>query len=87
LPYEIKNSSRSSIYEVIDSKWLKESSDRRLQCYPKWRILDEKIYHHFVVSGHDDYVEVLAESFTEEIIPIESAKEMLPYFYQEIISE
>ncbi len=87
LPYEIKEFHCSSIYEVKDSKWLKESSERRLQYYPQWKTWDKKTYHHFVVSGHDDYVEIIAESFTEEIIPIESAKEMLPLFYQEVISE
>jgi hypothetical protein len=87
LPYEIKEFSRSSIYEVINSKWLTESSERRLQCYPEWKTWDKKTYHHFVVSGHNNYAEVLAESFSEEIIPIENAKELLQWLYQEIVSE
>ena len=87
LPYEIKEFSRSSIYEVIDSKWLKESTERRLEYYPQWKTWDKKTYRHFVVSGHDNYVEIIAESFTEEIVLIERAKEILPLLYQEVVSE
>ena len=87
LPYEIKEFHRSSIYEIKDSDWVKKSSEQRLECYSEWKTWDKRTYHHFVVSGHDNYIEVIAEAFTEEIISIENAKEILPLLYQEIISE
>lgn len=83
MPYEIKEHRRSSIYEVTNSKWLEEASGRRLKCYPEWKGWDKKIYHHYVVSGHDKYVEVIAEGFSEELIFHEHAKEILPLLYQE----
>ena len=81
LPYQIKELKRSAIFEVTNSKWLKESSEYRLKCYPRWKTSDRKTYHHFLVQGHDEFVEVLAESYNEETILIKEAKNILSADY------
>lgn len=59
-----KKSGVSSIVELKDSKWPKEAhalytySDSRLK--PRGR--------HFVITNHDIFHEILAESFTESLI-------------------
>jgi hypothetical protein len=87
LPYEIKEFHRSSVYEVKDSSWVKESSKRRLECYPEWKTWDNTTYRHFIIGGHDNYIEIIAEDFTEEIISIEKVREILPSFYQEFVGK
>lgn len=84
LPYVIKEHlHRSLIYEVVNSTWLEESSYRRSKCYPEWRDGNKRVYHHYVVQGHDEYVEVIAEGFSEEIISEDRFREILPLLYQE----
>jgi hypothetical protein len=83
LPYEIESRDRSSVYEVIDSGYLKQASEQRLRHYPEWKNWDTNVYRHFVISGHDIYVEVIAESFHEERVAIGDAAEILPLLYQE----
>ena len=68
LPYEYEAHHRSCIYEVIGSKWLEQESDLRMQSYPTWRSWDRKQYYHYVVSGHDNFVEVIAASFEEKVV-------------------
>ena len=87
LPYEIKEHKRSAIFEVTNSKWLKEASDYRLKCYPEWKNWDNKTYHHFVVQGHDEFVEILAESYNEETVLLELAKSILPSVYLEYFNQ
>lgn len=81
LPYEIKDSGRSSILEITNSKWLKESVEYRLKTYPHWKPSNKEMYHHFVIQGHDLYVEVLAESYIEQIIPLNEFDKLLPPKY------
>ena len=87
LPYEIKEQKHSAIFEIENSKWLKESSDYRLKSYPEWKNWDKKIYHHFVVQGHDEFVEVLAESYKEETILLKAAEKFLPLNYLEFFNQ
>lgn len=87
LPYEIKEHKRSAIFDITNSKWFKESSDYRLKCHPEWKTWDKKIYHHFVVQGHDEFVEVLAESYNEEAILLEEAAKVLPSTYLEFFNQ
>src|SRR5262245_1333051 len=77
LPYELADTQRSCIYEVEDSAWLKRESEQRVQNYPQWREWDQQSYHHYVVSGHDNYCEVIAASFEECIVPREKAGELV----------
>jgi hypothetical protein len=77
LPYEYEAHHRSCIYEVVDSKWLAQESELRGQSYPEWRASDRKEYHHYVVSGHDNFVEVIAASFEEQIVPRSDAGELV----------
>lgn len=87
LSYEIKEDKHSAIFEVINSNWLKESSQFRLKYYPEWKNWDEKIYRHFVVQGHDKFVEILAESYEVETILLEKAKRFLPSKYLEFFNQ
>jgi len=77
LPYERQKHQRSCIYEIEDSAWLKHESEQRSESYPEWRKRDSRIYHHYVVSGHDNYVEVLAASFEEQVVPRSEAGELV----------
>jgi hypothetical protein len=68
LPYEYEAHHHSGIYEITDSEWMKSESTKRSEVYPNWREWDDKIYHHYFVSGHDNYYEVLAAGFDVNII-------------------
>lgn len=87
LPYQINATGTSPLYEVIDSSYLGEATAWRSRVYPEWKNWDTKAYRHFVVSGHDTYVEIIAKSFREDRIPIAEAAESMPLFYREFISE
>src|SRR5689334_18467740 len=66
LPYQLKQGlSQSNIYEVENSNWLQQASEQRARSYPNWRNWDKKVYHHYVVQGHENYYELLAGGFTE----------------------
>jgi len=81
LPYEIKEHLRSAIFELTNSLWLKESSEYRLKCYPEWKTWDNLIYHHYIIQGHNNYIEIIAESYKEEVISMEDAETVLPSMY------
>lgn len=87
LPYQTNPTGTSPLYEVINSSYLRESNGWRLHVYPEWRNWDSTPYRHFVISGHDTYVEVIAESFREERVSIDDVREMMPRFYREFVSE
>ena len=84
-PYKINDPHRSAIYEVVNSSWLKEATKRRKKCYPQWKSWDKNVYHHYVIEGHDCYLEVLAENFTEKTIALETVKGILPLFHQDFL--
>ncbi|WP_151087252.1 hypothetical protein [Hymenobacter baengnokdamensis] len=68
LPYSIaEHSFHSFLLEVIDSAWLATATRQRSYTYPAWKNWDGKVYHHYIVQGHNSYVEVLAVSFTTSI--------------------
>ena len=73
LPSEIHEPQRSCIYEVKESEWLIALSKERSRCHPEWRNWDKRSYHHYVVQGHDNYCEVLAEGFVERIVSRDEA--------------
>lgn len=76
LPYERGGCSRSCIYEIENSEWLRQETTQREKNYPEWKEWDKKSYHHYVVSGHDNYYEIIAASFDEQIILRADAGEM-----------
>jgi hypothetical protein len=48
---------------IESSTWLAECIKRRLSRYPNWLQWDKRNYHHFMVHGHDNYVQIIAEQF------------------------
>ncbi len=77
LPYRIgRGQTRSNIFEIEFSTWLKQASEQRERCYPNWRDWDKKDYHHYIVQGHDNYYEILAAGYTERQIPYDEAGEL-----------
>ncbi len=76
LPYEYKEHHRSCIYEIEDSEWLKQNIEQRSKSYPEWKEWDNRTYHHYVVSGHDNYFEVVAASFEEQVVLRSEAGEL-----------
>jgi hypothetical protein len=76
LPYEYEANHRSCIYKIEDSLWLKNETEQRSKSYPEWREWDSRLYHHYVVSGHDNYVEVIAASFEEQVMSRSEAGEL-----------
>jgi hypothetical protein len=77
LPYRLgQEPTRSGIYKVENSTWLREASEQRAAFYPNWRARDQTEYCHFVVHGHDNYVEILAAGFSEKRLPYEAAGEL-----------
>ena len=83
LPYKIKeHKCHSKIFAIEDSQWLKQMSEQRLRNYPDWKSRDNQEYRHYVVSGHDNYYDVIATGFDEQIIPESEAGEMVKLIYE-----
>jgi len=77
LPYQHgEGHSRSDIYKIENSIWLKQASEQRAKSYPNWRNRDKSSYHHYVVEGHDYYYEIIAAGYTERQIPYAEAGEL-----------
>jgi hypothetical protein len=68
-PYEVKEHRyHSNIYEVENSRWLKQAGEQRADYYPGRRDRDSTTYHHYLVHGHDNFYEILAAGFTESVV-------------------
>jgi hypothetical protein len=87
LPYDLVMTGTSPLFEVVDSAYLREVDKWRQTAYPEWKTWDASVYRHFLVSGHDSYVEVIAKDFREDRIPIEEAREIMPRYYREFVAE
>jgi hypothetical protein len=87
LPYKTIGTGTSPVYEVTNSAYLRDASKWRSTVYDKWKTWDTAAYRHFVISGHDIYVEVIAKNFFEERIPVGDVKEILPLFYHDFVSK
>lgn len=82
LPYKIyEDKAHSYILKIENSTWLRELIDEKRKLYPaeihiglSW---DKKKYVHFVVQGHDAYIDIIATEFNIEIIPRERAGELV----------
>lgn len=83
-PYESRHvAPPSQIYEVSDSLFLKQSTELRQRYYPEWKNWDTSVYRHFVISGHDAFVEVIAKGYLEERVQINEVKYLLPLLYRD----
>jgi hypothetical protein len=76
VPYKIASDPHSYIYEVENSQWLDESSVEYLRLYPEWQGRDNLSFHHYVVKGHDNYVEIIASGFDETTVPYDQAGDL-----------
>jgi hypothetical protein len=77
LPYKIgAEQTRSDIFKIVGSTWLKQASKQRERSYSNWRDWDKKKYDHYVVQGHNNYYEILAAGYAERQIPYEEAGEL-----------
>lgn len=76
LPYKVIEPKRSSILVVQDSRWLKELTEQRLAIYTEWKNRDKTEYKHFVVEGHDNYYEIIAESYEERYVSRDDAGDL-----------
>jgi hypothetical protein len=72
----------SSILSVENSKWLSQLSEQRLTLYPNWKQWDTREYLHYVVSGHDNYYDVVATGFEESIVPESEAGELAALIHE-----
>lgn len=68
---------RSYIYRVKNSEWLQQEYNRRLTASPDWKQWDNNTYNHYVVSGHDNYYDIIAVDFTETTISFDGAGDLL----------
>ena len=75
MPYKTVSHLRSCIYEVENSHWLVELSVEYQKLYPESR-REKTAFHHYVVKGHDNYVELIASGFDETIVPFDEAGEL-----------
>ena len=75
--YEIaEHKYHSSILSIQNSKWLSQLTEQRLHAYPNWKRWDTREYLHYVVSGHDNYYELIATGFEESIVSQAHAGEL-----------
>lgn len=76
-PYQIKEHKGGCVYVVQDSEWLEKETQRRLMYYSRWKTWDQRIYTHYFIPGHDNYYDIIASSFAEEIIPKSEAGDLV----------
>jgi hypothetical protein len=57
---------KSSICIVENSEWLDEVIGIRSKYYDNWTRWKDREYKHYLVRGHDNYFEVIAENFFVE---------------------
>ena len=61
------SSSFDFLCRIENSSWLEQCIKTRVARYPDWLAWDKRVYHHFVFSGHDNYVQIIAERFEAAI--------------------
>jgi hypothetical protein len=81
LPYtKVGELTKSFILQVENSTWLKELLDREMSLYPNKKNVaytwDNKPYVHYVIQGHDVYVEAIASNYLVEKVDRENAGEL-----------
>jgi hypothetical protein len=82
-PYEIKEPHhRSCIYEVENSQWLEQVSQQRIKNYPEWKKWDQRAYRHYVVSGHDNYYDIVATNFDERTVAPNEASDLVRLIHE-----
>jgi len=55
--------------KVLEAKWYADKIRDRVAIYLNWRTWDKRVYTHYLLSGHDNYVQIIASDFTFEVIP------------------
>jgi len=56
------------LWKLTQSSWLTEKIDQRTKIYPTWLNQDRREYFHFLIEGHDNYIEVIASGFKIDLI-------------------
>ena len=75
--YDIASTnSRSSILSIENSGWLSQLTEQRRKLYPNWNVRNADEYLHYVVSGHDNYYEIIATGFEETTVSLADAGEL-----------
>ena len=81
--YKIKRHEyHSNILVVENSEWLPQVTEQRLKNYPEWKTWDTRKYFHYVVSGHDNYYDIIATGFEENIVPENEAGELAKLIHE-----
>ena len=81
--YKIKEHKfHSSILAIENSRWLQQVTEQRLKNYPRWKTWDTRQYLHYVVSGHDNFYEIIATAFEEKIVPENDAGELATLIHE-----
>lgn len=57
---------------IGESQWLANKIQQRAEIYPTWLTWDKREYIHYLLQGHDHWIQVLARSFEFQIVPWES---------------
>jgi len=70
------NNYRSSILSIENSRWLSQLTEQRRHLYPNWGARNAGEYLHYVVSGHDNYYEIIAMGFEETTVSLADAGEL-----------
>ncbi len=70
---------RSSIFIVQNSQWLKEMIEKRAAYYDNWTGWKDKEYKHYLIRGHDNYFEIIAEKYS-----IETVKKEKNHYYERL---
>jgi hypothetical protein len=74
LDYDYEHLYHSYILRVLNSKWLEAQINKDNKLYPHNRKLIND-YNHYVIKGHDVFIEVIARDFILEKINKENAGE------------
>jgi hypothetical protein len=56
------------IFKISQSSWFDEKIKKRSQVYPTWLSSDKKVYFHYLIEGHVNYIQVIATGFKVDFV-------------------
>lgn len=60
------------LVKVLGAQWYVDKVRDRVAMYSNWQAWDKRVYFHYLLSGHDNYIQIIASGFKFEVTPIEA---------------
>ncbi|PQA56756.1 hypothetical protein [Siphonobacter curvatus] len=66
---KVRCSSEVFLWKITQSGWFHEKINQRKRAYPTWLDWDKREYHHYLIEGRNDYIQLIASSFSISSYP------------------